>query len=216
MTNLCVYCATNKANTEDHIPSKGLFLNKTGVDFYKIPACDECNRGFSKDEEYFRNLICNLSLESSPDANILFDTKIKRSVQRKSALANSLFQQMQLVDFVIEGGVYIETKTKITVPVEDRRRIENVITKYAKGLFYQHFGKIMPEDHIIKMAWPIQDKKLLPLISEIKPTKLFSDIFAYGLGYVPNTYNCTWLLLFFKKVPFLVFTVDQTFKQRKI
>lgn len=47
----CVYCG-DKADTREHCPSKA-FLNKPyPTDLPTVPACKQCNNGFSADERY--------------------------------------------------------------------------------------------------------------------------------------------------------------------
>ncbi|MCX6796541.1 MAG: hypothetical protein NTW06_03525, partial [Candidatus Falkowbacteria bacterium] len=66
----CVYCGEEKQTTRDHVISRNLFPES-----YKqknpiiVPSCAECNKGFSLDEEYFRNFVCGLVLEHSQYAN---------------------------------------------------------------------------------------------------------------------------------------------------
>lgn len=54
--NRCIYCG-NMANTKDHTPPKSFFSRPAPSNLITIPACLECNKSYSNDEEYFRTII---------------------------------------------------------------------------------------------------------------------------------------------------------------
>jgi len=209
----CVYCKTSDANTDDHAPSKNLFHDTSVVSFITVPACKICNAGFSKDEEFFRNFVCNLGLENSTNAQKLFTSKITRSIQRKPRLAESMFQKMQLVDVYTPGGIYLGKRTKISVDSNDHSRIDNIITKYTKAYFFKHFNIPIPDNFDLRIVWP-QQNRVLDILKKIKCVGRASDVFSYGYGRVPKSFNSTWLFVFFDKVPFLVFVIDEKFRKK--
>lgn len=51
LENGCVYCG-KPANTREHIPSKAFLSKPYPEDLATIPACFDCNNGFSEDEKY--------------------------------------------------------------------------------------------------------------------------------------------------------------------
>lgn len=52
----CVYCG-DKADTREHCPSKTFLKKPYPTDLPTVPACKECNNGFSGDERYASNVI---------------------------------------------------------------------------------------------------------------------------------------------------------------
>lgn len=205
----CVYCGKSLGTTRDHIPSKNLFPDTREIDFITVPSCYECNNSLSKDEEFFRNMMCNLSLDLSESSKKLFEGKITRSIKRNPSLALKLFESMALVDMPTKDGLGLEKKTKITISVEDKKRINNVLTKYAKGLFYFHHKTPLPESFKLKIVW-MSDQKIIPeIVKSIKITRQFNDVFAYGHANVLGTKNTVWLIGFYKAFVVLIFTVDK-------
>ena len=49
--NGCIYCG-KPATTREHVPSKAFLVEPYPDNLATIPACFECNNGFSNDEEY--------------------------------------------------------------------------------------------------------------------------------------------------------------------
>ncbi|MHB8156547.1 MAG: hypothetical protein ACYDEQ_04045 [Desulfocucumaceae bacterium] len=89
-TDHCVYCGS-ATGTRDHIPSK-VFLDKPyPTNLPVVPACESCNNGFSKDEEYVACLI-----ECVSQGSVLEETmqreKIKRILKQRPALAERMKQ----------------------------------------------------------------------------------------------------------------------------
>lgn len=214
----CVYCGA-VATTRDHLPTRNLFPDTKLVQFLKIPACLSCNNGLSKDELFFRDLVAALGLETSISAKLLFNSKIRSSVQRNPSVAKRIFSMMDLVDLMSPGGIILDTKTKVTIQKEEKERIDRVVTKYAKGLFYHHFGQPMPKDHSIRITilpgkLLSEKAEVLSIVKTIPPVRKFLDVFAYGYATVPETKNVVWLMSFYGKMSLLVMTVDQEVVER--
>lgn len=207
----CIYCNKEIADTIDEVPSRGLFPNPKIVQFIKIPACKNCNKGFSLDEEFFRNFVCGVGYEHSDNAKLLLSTKIKRSIIRRPKLAWSLLEKMFPINLYAENGVFIGLKTGICLNKQDGDRISSVLTKYIKGLFYYHFHKRLTDDHEVKI-FHLKEKDILSLIKNIQINRVgkFSDVFSYGYAHAPNTQISIWLLMFFEKFPFLAFTIQKS------
>jgi hypothetical protein len=216
MTN-CVYCGERKARTIDHVISKCLFPSSYNKkDVITVPCCSECNKSFSLDEEYFRNFICSISSESSENASILFNTKIIKSIQRRPQIGWKFFSRMKLVDVYTKNGIYIDQKTQISIPEEDRKRYFNVLDKYIKGLFFYEFKKILPKN--FKIDHFFGTKELLNNFKLIKKWNLSNEeIFIYGYNFVPGNYESIWITIFYRSVFFVSFVFkEERFKNLKI
>ena len=55
-TGICLYCGAGGELTDDHVPPKNLFP-KPRMGLVEVRACMPCNRGASKDDEYFRQCL---------------------------------------------------------------------------------------------------------------------------------------------------------------
>lgn len=203
--------------TTDHIISRNLFVNPSQVDLskFRVPACLTCNRDISGDEEFFRNFITTLALGSSPSARNLFATKIQRATHRRPALSIDLFKKMRLVDLHTVGGIYLGQRTMLPVDSQAKGRINRVLIKYARGLFYKHFGIPTPEKFTASVGWPNQIEGM-EVTAKIKPNGRLGGVFAYGHGCVEGTHNSAWRFLFYEKIPFMVFLVDESVRTSQV
>lgn len=208
MSEICVFCS-NSATTKDHIPSKALFTSTKGLKLVTVPSCKDCNAAFSLDEVFFRDHMVAFTAGRSLTSDQLFNTKIKRSILRRPALANKMFNKMSKVDYYTKAGVYLGERTSIKMPKEDWDRIFNILTKNIKGLYYHHFKEPIPDNFVIKhfqMSGEEVVKKhqnLLPTITWEIPE--FDYVFRYGYSKVPNNIDSIWLTDYFKNAGFMSF-----------
>jgi len=92
-------------------------------------------------------------MERSPDAKKLMEDEVSRSILRRPALGHQMFSQMKLVDAYTKSGLYKGKMTIYTVSDSDRTRIDRVVNKVIKGLFFHESDQTIPEDWIIKIIW---------------------------------------------------------------
>lgn len=217
----CIYCGAF-ADTEDHIPSKNLFPQQDRQDakFVKVPSCSKCNSGFSKDEEFVRNYFASLAHDHSSKAVELFNTTIKRSIQKRPALGRSFMRKMSLVDIYTPAGIYVGKRTKVKITDQDLDRIYGLLgNKYIKGLTYSHFGLKLPDDHIIRHAWVSEDN---PTFSNEQIMKAIAwnldneQFFLYGMARIPETMQSVWISVFFEKIIILSFVFPLKSEMSKV
>ena len=152
LNDCCAYCG-HYAETEDHVPSR-CFLDKPyPQDMPVVPCCHECNRDFSKDEEYvFCFIDCMKSHTTNPD-------EIQREKTRKTLLHSPKLKERiasQIRDF---GG---ETIYDI-----EKERFKKIMRKLAFGhLAYENDSLSWDSTFNISM-W------LLPEMSEAQKQSFF-------------------------------------------
>ena len=138
----CVFCG-GELGTRDHCPSR-VFLDEPFPDNLPfVPACLNCNGGFSKDEEYLACLLsCVIAGSTSPDA--MPREKAKRILQQKPALQARIEAARATTD---EGTVF----------VPEHHRVCNVITKLAQGhaLYELHESCTEPPSKVAYVPLPL-------------------------------------------------------------
>ena len=114
----CVHCG-GPDETDDHAPSK-IFLDTPYPENLPVaPACDECNQGFSPDEEYLAALIeCVLAGHANPD--LIERTRIARKLRDQPGLRARLKQARR----VEAEGVVWDTEPE---------RVRRVVLKLARA-----------------------------------------------------------------------------------
>jgi hypothetical protein len=117
--DLCVYCGASP-DTRDHVPSKVLLDEPLPDDLPVVPCCEQCNNGFSLDEQYLACFVeCAISGSTNPD--LVHRDKIKRILRERPALAARIAQSRSEDLF---GNASWSPEV---------RRVRNIILKLARG-----------------------------------------------------------------------------------
>lgn len=117
--DLCVFCGA-LPRTRDHAPSKVLLDEPFPADLPVVPACAECNQGFSLDEQY---LACFLECVIVGSTN---PSSVRRDKVRRILAENpNLSRRIDAACLVDEAG-----EKRWTVESE---RVRKVILKLARG-----------------------------------------------------------------------------------
>jgi len=128
--NRCLFCG-KPASTRDHIPSKCLLEKPYPLNIFTIPSCEKCNKSFSLDEEYFINVLVEIStnpaLLSKKDVNGSVYRARQRSIKLKKRIESSLLTGN-------DGRIYIKPEYE---------RIEKIIEKNALGLYYRKYKLVL-------------------------------------------------------------------------
>ena len=214
MTNndICIFCG-KVADTREHIPAKQFFKGNSDKPLITVPSCNECNAGFQKDEDFFRQFYVSMLMERSPEAKKLMDGEVSRSITRTPALGHQMFSQMKLVDAYTKSGLYKGKMTMYTISNTDKLRINKVVNKIIKGLFFHEFGLVLPEDWVVKIIWITpkveEELNLDEMAKTPKWNVIKEDTFAYWVNYVPATFQSIWILDLFKIPVFYVLVLDR-------
>lgn len=114
----CIYCG-GVAESRDHVPSRILLNAPYPENLPVVGACESCNQGFSKDEQYF---VCFLEsvFAGSTDPEKIRRSSVARTMSRAPALRAR-----------IESGKSCNGDQIVFYPEEER--IKNVMLKLARG-----------------------------------------------------------------------------------
>lgn len=114
----CAYCGGG-ANSVDHVPSKVLLEDPFPINLPVVPACSDCNQGFSQDEEYLACFLeCVLKGTTEPKH---LNSKVQRTFDHSPKLARSIAESR----YIGENGDVLWTPAM--------GRVENVVIKLARG-----------------------------------------------------------------------------------
>jgi len=221
--DLCVYCGAD-ATTDDHIPPKTIFSNPRPSNLVTVRSCKSCNGGDSKDDEYFRDiLVFREDSGSTPSGEVLWET-VRRSLHRPQArrftqaLANAMFDK----EIQTPNGILLGSAPAIQIK---RKRINRVITRVTRGLYFKHFGHTMPvSDTLLIYSDDIVDK-FPPAVSDMlgelvtittsQPHHIFGDnVFEYCYCRVDHDSTCSaWAMRFFSSVYYFVVNVPSNYAE---
>lgn len=115
--NGCIYCG-RLAKTREHVPSKTFLKEPYPENLPTIPACLECNNGFSSDEKY---VSCFLDvLKAAVYAGYTCSADTIRRLEKDDNLRTLLNEQISIFDGKIRFQI-------------DSERLCRILIKLAKG-----------------------------------------------------------------------------------
>jgi hypothetical protein len=222
--NLCAYCGIRAAAEKEHVVAKVFYVDppKEGV---TVPTCSECNRKLGDDgprdlhldEEYVRNVLCIAEgMQNHPVAAALSAGKVVRSFRRSIGLAKSVLDVTAFTQFKTEEGLFEPYSSPFFYP--DWRRIQRVLRKITKGLYFWAFDKRLPENYVV-LANPTVRPHELPMLMErldaigpFGPRSLdeygvFTFMAAMEKG---NTARTQWLMRFYDWAVFHTWTLPKS------
>lgn len=213
----CAFCGVFGRITNDHVPPKNLFHGHPDDELIKVPACDECNQGAKKDDEYFRAfLVAQAAVSDHPQAQKLNDhIRKKMDENERKGFEALMFSQLQIMELVTPSGIVLERQK---VHYADYSRLQKILKKIVKGLYYREFGRILPSTLNIavvdvKQIAEMEDflrADVAPLVAALETQTSINihDIFEYKVyALIPETpFVTAWSLTFFLKRQFFGIT----------
>jgi hypothetical protein len=216
---ICAYCGETKPVTADHVPPKNLFRKPYPANLWTVPSCEDCNGGFSKDDEYFR-LVLTLTekAKGQPERDAVLPAAIRSlNNPRAEHFQESLLAKVFLRHRFSPGGLYLGQRQAIAF---DGRRIDRMASRIIKGLFFKVKGHRFPDDHAIQIVpvgrlptvaaldpeIDLTFRQFIGLVSE-EPPREFGKSFAFRWLQSPNGPDHTmWLLYFYDHLEFFCTT----------
>lgn len=137
----CVYCG-DRADTEDHIPPVCLFPKPHPADLIRVPSCKHCNNKASKDDEYFRLVLCMRRENAEHPAVTKLFPVVLRSLEhpKKLKMQRAVAKQITRLLERTPGGLIVPVPAYHV----DLVRVHNVLGRITAGLFYHVFGRRLP------------------------------------------------------------------------
>ncbi len=216
---ICTYCGKSKSVTADHVPPKNLFRKPYPPNLWTVPSCEDCNSGFSKDDEYFR-LVLTLSdkAKGHPERDAVLPVAIRGlNKPRAKHFLESILAKVFPQPRFSPGGLFLGHQRAISF---DGKRIDRTASRIIKGLFFKVKGRRLPDDHAIQVLsvgrfpalgaiHPEIDlalRQFISLVSE-EPLEEFGKCFAFRWLQSPNGPDHTmWLLHFYGHLEFFCTT----------
>ena len=212
--SLCIYCG-EPATTRDHVPPKCLVPEENRENLITVPACKKCNQSFSTDDEYFRNVVPLIRhVAENPEAQKLHSA-IRRSLERPQArgFQNAMQKNVKKVPLLTPSGIYYGEGKAMR---GNFTRINRVVERVTRGLFYHHYKKPLPQDHIVhSFSWETMNQTPEGINTTLASAKWLQgspmheagSVVQYKFTSFINIPDCTyWGFTFFKTKYFQVFT----------
>lgn len=203
----CAYCSSPGV-TKDHVPPKNIFA-KGMPDPPWVPACESCNRGASKDDEYMQRLAMLYEAEACKDAQDV-EKRFMRALQREEAkglqadVFNSLTSLTPEQELASPDGINISL---------DGCRLTKIVEKIVRGWFFKLHGKRLPPDYKIMTYQPGKGTSAAVLLSNEEliqnvPGFYFGDhAFTFQVAFHPDdVFLSCWRMEFYRAFKVIAYT----------
>ena len=147
----CVYCGQLAALTDDHVPPQAMCSKPRPIDLVVVPACESCNGGSSKDDEYFKTvMVLKDRAGTHPEAESLRPSVIRGlSMSKKIKFTRKLMAGIREVALRTPAGLYAGQGTAFDV---DLVRLDRVVERVTRGLYWHHHEHVrLPSDHEVRV-----------------------------------------------------------------
>jgi hypothetical protein len=212
---ICTYCGETRWVEPDHVPPRNLFPKPYPANMWTVPACRNCNGGFSLDDEYFRIWLTIADRAKGQHSREKILPSVIRGLLRdeNGRLRHSLYKSSAFLPRFAPSGLYLGHRPAIDF---DGSRIGRVVERVIKGLFFRVNGRCLSDDYVVHVSHasqlgPVylarQEVRRLIDAVEAQPARKLADSFAFKYLQLPNGPNQTvWLLYFFGHEDFLCTT----------
>src|SRR5438105_3023828 len=138
----CVYCG-KPATTDDHIPPQTIFGDEKPPDRIWVPACDDCNRGCSKDDEYFKQISLMRGIDNNSAADEVYRS-VSRALNREQAkgMRRAFYERVGPLEVETPAGLYVSETAGCRM---EKVRLNPVFNRIVRGLFWVHTGRRLPD-----------------------------------------------------------------------
>ena len=129
---------------DDHVPPRQLYAREIRrihkPNLLTIPTHKACNSSYQTDEEYFVHMMVPLARQSY-SGKAIFDDVLRGYVQDvKKGLGKRVFAEFD----PRPGGLYLPNGR--VVKRYDAARVNRIIWKIIRGLFFHRHGDVLPND----------------------------------------------------------------------
>ena len=201
MPNVCAYCGVDSATTVDHVPPRGIFSKPRPSNPITVPACENCNCGESKDDEYFKTMVSAMGDAGGNDAASQIYKKVLKSLDRPQASGykQAIIDSMEL----LENGKVLNAV--------DANRIHSVVDRTAVGLNFHHIGELLPSNYSVESfildrnQWPTEENllTLIALAAKTEPAVIKDGEFSYWrLPCDSDAHTCFYVFEFYGRICF--------------
>ena len=138
-SDICVICGQRSATTKEHIPPKGIFLERP-EQFLTVPSCPQCNHDTKLDDEYFRQVLSAASFTDEGQAV----WKQKVAVKFPETPATQAGLRSQLIRFPVDAPGL--GSVEVPALLAKANRINTVVDKMVRGLYWFHSANLLPPE----------------------------------------------------------------------
>lgn len=146
----CIHCGRSLSNVtynRDHSPTESFLRKPYPSNLPVVLICLRCNKGFSKDEDYFVAFLSSvISGTTDPEQQVHPSAK---GILRHTPKLRERIDKSRIERAAPSSGSPLIWKPEV-------ERINNVVLKNARGHAYFEFGEPMRDDPVSQFALPLE------------------------------------------------------------
>ena len=199
----CVYCGINDGITKDHIPPRSLFSKPKPNNLITVPCCNDCNKRFKKDEDLFMGWVLFSEAGTKKEGKKIWEQKLNRTFEKDYGLKKQIAKSFKIAEIFSPSGLYLGRRLISQI---DPIRIENVIRKIVRGLFwFEYKEKISLKSKIEIIGIPKNSNNIDTLIrNSICGSRFWEKIFEYRyLRKSKDTFESIWIMSFYRELYYI-------------
>jgi hypothetical protein len=168
--------------SDDHVPPKAFYPKdiRDGLNLQTAPPHKKCNEDYRKDEEYFQHafLVEVLNKRPSITSHLVGDFSRRAGKSQTPAMIRRILKG---VSNITSGGIHLPSGI-FQVEI-DQCRIERIVLKIARGLFYVENKNFVPLQNAKDIRFCLNESEVPELYKLYWPTiKLggaYPKVFSY-------------------------------------
>jgi len=182
---ICYLCGESIEKAElsdDHVPPKAFYPKdiRDGLNLQTAPSHKKCNEDYRKDEEYFQHVFLVEVLNKRPPitSHIVGDFSRRAGKSQTPAMIRRILKG---VSNITPGGIHLPSGI-LQVNI-DQIRIESVVLKITRGLFYIENKNFIPLQNAKDIRFCLNENDVPTLYKlywpAVKPSGVYPKVFSY-------------------------------------
>jgi hypothetical protein len=168
--------------SDDHVPPKAFYPKdiRAGLNLQAAPSHEECNNAYRKDEEYFQHALFVEVLNKRPPIISHLEADFSRRAEKPQTPA-MIRKILQGFSNITPGGIYLP-RNKYVVTI-DQVRIERVVLKIARGLFYIDNKRFLPLENAKDIRFCLNEDDVPEIYKLYWPAVKLSGVYPKVFSY---------------------------------
>jgi len=206
---LCYLCGKELVEpiNKDHVPPKQLYteeIRKTySPNLLTIPVHVSCNLSYQLDEDYFVNTLAPFARGSCAGDSLFKDVFKKYEKGVKRSLVHKTLNEFERSP----SGLILPSN--LVFKRFEGDRLHRVAWKIIRGLYFHHFGKVLPEGTLnsVSVIPPDQvpPKEFLIVLADAESHGSYPGVFDYKFIQFSEMHNFNyWAMLLWDRIILIV------------
>lgn len=184
-TQLCVFCGKDESYgpmTREHFVPRALWDKERPQLTRTVPAHKACNKQYSDDNEYFRDVLAmEEGAKYHPEVIKLHEGTLKRKFERRFGSVRKTLKDLRLRQMITPSGLYVGDAPSFRC---NWPRLERVLRNVMKGIYYTVKNEPLPQGNEYLINVPYDNDFVRAAIEHMVPWQSFGDtVFMCRYGF---------------------------------